>query len=105
MKNLEDRRLIWLKGGLFLGLGLLALVLLLVQLTDIRLVVLLLITIWAFCRAYYFAFYVIEGYVDPTYKFAGLLHFARYAVLGHAPDRKVGQCKSASESCRDWKTE
>ena len=33
---------------------------------------------WAFCRAYYFAFYVIEHYADPGYKFAGLVDFAKY---------------------------
>jgi len=29
---------------------------------------------------YYFAFYVIEKYVDPTYRFAGLWSFLRYAM-------------------------
>ena len=33
------------------------------------------LTIWAFCRAYYFAFYVIEHYVDPGFKYAGLWDF------------------------------
>lgn len=27
---------------------------------------------WACSRAYYFAFYVIERYVDPSFRFAGL---------------------------------
>ncbi len=27
---------------------------------------------WACSRAYYFAFYVIEKYVDPSFRFAGL---------------------------------
>ncbi len=31
---------------------------------------------WASSRAYYFAFYVIEHYVDPGYRFAGLWSFA-----------------------------
>jgi hypothetical protein len=34
--------------------------------------VLLLLTIWSFCRLYYFAFYVIEKYLDPTFRFSGL---------------------------------
>ena len=29
-------------------------------------------------RAYYFAFYVIERWVDPSYKFSGLGHFLTY---------------------------
>jgi hypothetical protein len=41
---------------------------------------LLLLTVWAFCRFYYFAFYVIEHYVDSTYRFAGLLSFLQYAI-------------------------
>ncbi len=35
-------------------------------------------TVWCFCRFYYFAFYVIEKYVDPAYRFSGLWSFARY---------------------------
>ncbi|MDX1927095.1 MAG: hypothetical protein SFV81_11285 [Pirellulaceae bacterium] len=90
MVNLTNPRVICLKGALFLVLGLLASALLVAQLPDIRYAAVLAIAVWAFCRAYYFAFYVIEHYVDPNFRFAGLLHFARYALLGHDPDRKQG---------------
>jgi hypothetical protein len=43
-------------------------------------VLLLALTIWCFARAYYFAFYVIQHYVDPGYRFAGLADFARYVL-------------------------
>ncbi|MBM4063968.1 MAG: hypothetical protein FJ265_23150 [Planctomycetes bacterium] len=33
---------------------------------------------WSCSRAYYFVFYVVERYVDPSYRFAGLLDFARW---------------------------
>ena len=36
------------------------------------------LVIWSFCRFYYFAFYVIEKYVDPAYRFSGLISFVRY---------------------------
>jgi hypothetical protein len=36
------------------------------------------VSIWAFCRFYYFAFYVISNYVDPSYRYAGLLDFLKY---------------------------
>ncbi len=36
--------------------------------------------VWAFCRAYYFAFYVIEHHVDPGYRFSGLISFVAYAL-------------------------
>ena len=90
MQNLTDPRLIWLKGGLFVALGLIASGLLIAQLPDLRYAFLLAIVIWAFCRAYYFAFYVIQHYVDPSYRFAGLLHFARYTILGTPPDSPNG---------------
>ena len=41
---------------------------------------LLAVAVWCFARFYYFAFYVIEHYVDPGYKFAGLWSFVRYLV-------------------------
>ena len=50
----------------------------LVEHPSFKIVILLAIAIWCFARAYYFAFYVVEHYVDPTYKFAGLWSFARY---------------------------
>ncbi len=80
MTDLKDPRLIWMKGGLFLCLGILAAGLLLAEMRSLTSVLLLGITIWAFCRAYYFAFYVIQHYVDSSYRFAGLLDFLRYAL-------------------------
>lgn len=82
MSDLKSPTLIWAKGFLFLFLGLFAAVLLVVQAPSLTVVALLVLSIWAFCRAYYFAFYVIEHYVDPTYKFAGLISFLQYAMGG-----------------------
>ena len=78
MKNITDPRWIKIKGCLFLILGLIASGLLVVDHPELKVVLLLGIGIWCFCRFYYFAFYVIEHYVDPTYHFSGLLSFARY---------------------------
>ena len=78
MKDLSDSFWIKLKGILFLLIGLSAATLLLLDLPTWRTVVLLVVAIWSFCRFYYFAFYVIEKYVDPTYKFSGLISFAKY---------------------------
>lgn len=71
--------LLWLKGALFLLLGALAATLLLWESPSLRVAGLLTICVWSFCRAYYFAFYVIEKYADPAYRFAGLGSFAAYA--------------------------
>ena len=78
MADLKNPSLIITKGFLFLGLGLLASTLLLLEAWNIKVLLLLAIAIWAFCRFYYFAFYVIEHYVDPQYRFAGLWSFLWY---------------------------
>lgn len=97
MGNLTDARLIWLKGGLFFVLGLLSSLLLVLQLRDWRYVVMLVVAVWSFCRAYYFAFYVIQHYVDSSYRFAGLLDFARYAFFGHSPEQQDDGVQSESD--------
>ena len=43
---------------------------------------LLVLVIWSACRLYYFAFYVIEKYIDPTYRYSGLVDAVRWAVRG-----------------------
>ena len=76
--DLQSARLIYLKGFLFLVTGLLSVAALLLDSPTLRTAFLLGIAIWSFCRLYYFMFYVIEKYVDPTYKFAGLYSFLVY---------------------------
>jgi hypothetical protein len=80
MKDLTDSRWIKLKGVLFLIVGLLAAALLLLEHPEIKTAVLLAIAVWCFCRFYYFAFYVIEHYVDSSYRFSGLWSFARHLI-------------------------
>lgn len=80
MKEISDERLIHLKGGLFLLLGAIASLLLLHASPTLQTAGLLAIAIWAFCRAYYYAFYVVSDYVDPSYRFSGLCSFARYLL-------------------------
>ena len=76
MADIKSARLIVIKGFLFLALGLFAVVMLLVSHPQLQFALLLFIAIWSFCRFYYFAFYVIEHYVDKAYRFAGLMDFA-----------------------------
>jgi hypothetical protein len=80
MKDLTDPRWIKAKGVLFLLAGLASSALLVVEHPEIRVVLLVSIAVWCFCRAYYFAFYVIEHYVDSSYRFSGLWSFARYLL-------------------------
>ena len=80
MGDLKSPRLIYLKGFLFLVAGLLAAGAILIESPTLRTAALLGIAIWSFCRLYYFMFYVIEKYVDASYKFAGIYSFLVYLI-------------------------
>jgi len=94
MKELTDARWIKWKGILFLAVGLLAAILLLLELPTLKTALLLVIAIWCFCRFYYFAFYVIERYVDPEFRFSGLWMFARYLFKTRMVESKQKQLRS-----------
>jgi hypothetical protein len=85
----------WVKVVLFLAIGVLASALLLLELPEWRTLLLLGLAIWAFCRAYYFAFYVLERYLDPSFRFSGLFSVARYLwtrkQIPSAPPSKDGR--------------
>ena len=78
MADLKSPTLIFLKGWLFLAVGIIAAGLLLSEAPRLKVALLLAICVWCCCRFYYFAFYVIQHYVDPQYKFAGLSSFFLY---------------------------
>jgi hypothetical protein len=90
MKELANPRWIKIKGLLFLLVGFISSALLLLDHLDIKTSFLLALSIWCFCRFYYFAFYVIEHYCDPTFRFAGLWSFLRYLVSSRR-SRKVSE--------------
>jgi hypothetical protein len=80
MADLKNPKLIYLKGFLFLLIGLSSSALLLMESPSLKVALLLVLAIWGFARAYYFAFYVIQHYVDDRYKFAGLWSFVQYLL-------------------------
>ncbi len=80
MGDLTDARLIYAKGFLFLIGAVLASTLVLLEAPTWRQAALLGLALWCACRAYYFAFYVVERYVDGKYRFAGLFDFALYML-------------------------
>lgn len=86
MKDLTSPAWIKAKGLLFLFLGLLCATLLFLERPTLRVAVLLIVGVWSFCRFYYFAFYVLERYVDPAYRFSGIFSLARHLL--HSPRRK-----------------
>jgi len=78
--DIQSHRLIHIKGWLFLFLGVFSAGLLVAETMDLKLTLLLLISIWSFCRFYYYAFYVIEKYTDANFKYAGIGSFLRYLI-------------------------
>ncbi len=65
---------------MFLGIAAVAGALLLFESPTIRTAILLALLVWAACRFYYFIFYVLERYVDPSLRYAGIIALVR-AIL------------------------
>jgi len=72
MKNLLTPRWMIVKAGLFLVIATIAGAFLVWRSPTWTTAMCVGSLAWASSRAYYFAFYVIERYVDPSFRFAGL---------------------------------
>jgi hypothetical protein len=82
--DITSPRLLKLKALLFLLLGAASATLLLLPAFSWQALALLALTVWAFCRAYYFGFYVLEHYADPGYRYAGILSLVEYLATGRS---------------------
>lgn len=83
MSLFRDIKSAWLlhaKGLLFLATGLIACAGILLESPSARVAALLAIGIWAFCRFYYYLFYVLENYAGRGRRYAGLLDALKYIV-------------------------
>ncbi len=78
--DITSPRVLYLKGGLFVVAGTLAAGLILLEHPTLKMAALLALSVWCFARAYYFAFYVVQHYADPGYRFAGLWSFVTYMM-------------------------
>jgi hypothetical protein len=78
MKDLQNPKWMYLKAAVFLLIGLTSGVLIIAANPTLQTAILLALIIWSFCRVYYFAFYVVEKYIDPQFKFSGLFAALRY---------------------------
>lgn len=96
MTDITSTRLLWCKGILFVAIGVVASVLLLLESPSGKVGVLLALAVWAFCRAYYFAFYVVEHYADPGFRFSGLGAFLAYALRRAARKEKEAEARNFS---------
>jgi hypothetical protein len=83
--NLTNPRLIKLKAALFLVIVVTASMILLWRDPEITSALLLGIALWAACRSYYFAFYVLQHYVDPDFRYTGLWDMVRALRRGPRP--------------------
>ena len=77
MRNLTNPKWIKFKALLFLVIVVAASGLLLARTPEITSALLLGVALWAACRAYYFVFYVMQHYVDPTFRYSGLWDMLR----------------------------
>lgn len=78
LMDIQNIRLMYLKASMFILIGICCFILIWIENRTIMTALLLVIMTWAFCRAYYFAFYVIEKYIDRDYRFSGLISFFSY---------------------------
>lgn len=90
--DITSPRLLKLKAALFVVIGLMAAGLLAALAAPVlswQIAALFVVCIWAFCRAYYFCFYVMEHYADPDFKYAGL-----FDLFLHLTGLKKGTAQS-----------
>jgi hypothetical protein len=97
MKLLTSPTWIKVKGILFLFLGLLSAALVYSEHPTLQVVLFLALAVWSFCRFYYFAFYVMERYVDPSYRFSGRFSLARYLIRTR-PNPVALQCANKNRT-------
>jgi hypothetical protein len=77
-RDIKAPWLIHTKAALFGVAGLTAATMLVIQSPTLQTAALLLVAIWAFCRLYYYLFYVLDRYLGREKRFAGVIDAVRY---------------------------
>ena len=85
--DITSPRVLYLKAALFVAAGTIAGAAILLEHPSLKVAGLLAVTVWCFARAYYFAFYVVQHYVDANYRFAGLISVMRYLLRRRRDDK------------------
>ena len=75
--DIKSPRVLKLKGFLFAVIGLIATGMLIARDLHWQTIVLCLLMIWAWCRFYYFLFYVLENYAGGNRPYAGIVDALR----------------------------
>ena len=94
MRDLTNPRLMYAKAVGFVIAGMLAAIVLLLESPTWRTAGLVAVVAWSAARAYYFAFYVIERYIEPGYRFSGLGSVALYILRRRWTSRATGARRS-----------
>lgn len=97
-RDIRSARWLYLKALLFLVIGSMAAGLVWLRSPTLITAGLLLLSAWAFARAYYFAFYVIEHYADPTFRYAGILDLLSYLLRNRAWQEKATTGQQPADS-------
>jgi hypothetical protein len=84
MQDLSNAKWMYLKAALLLLILLCSGGLLLSDMPTWRTGALLALVVWASARLYYFMFYVIERYIDSSYRFSGVV-----SALSHLLGRRA----------------
>ena len=80
LRDLQNPKWMYLKAALFLFLGTFSAALLVLDRPAVKTGLLVTLVAWSFSRAYYFAFYVIQKYVDPKFRFDGIISAVRFCL-------------------------
>jgi hypothetical protein len=81
--DLKSPWLIHLKGALFAVLGLSSAAMLVALSPKLITAALIAITVWAFCRFYYYLFYVLDRYLGREKRFSGIFDALCYLLKRH----------------------
>jgi hypothetical protein len=89
VRDIASPRLLLFKFSLFNVLGALAALLVVLRTGDLQTLLLLVVCVWAYARAYYFCFYVVERYVDGNVPYSGIIAAVRAAWAAARSPRVV----------------
>ena len=95
MADLTSRFLIILKGLLFGLIVVFSGGLLILDAPRLRTALLVAVLAWSAARLYYFLFYVLERYVDPSLRYAGLVALIRSFLASRSGSASAGSRRSA----------
>jgi len=95
MPDLTSRSLIVLKGLLFGLIVVFSGGLLILDAPRLRTALLVTVLAWSSARLYYFLFYVVERYVDPSLRYAGLVALIRSFLASRSASASAGSRRSA----------